>query len=187
MRLVCLTLWRGCVDTTNTTTNRKIGAEVNFLCDSRLGEGDSAGGPYSLTGNAGRHDASGALTGGNFSLTGGALAIALDSDVDGVPEALDSVPNNFSPDQSDVDGDSIADVIDPCPTDPLNDCTPGSSTAEFIPVDDGGELATPDGSPALNIPPDALTTDASITITESGSRTTFDLTGNQGEPLGIRY
>jgi len=56
------------------------------------GGGDTAGGQYALSGTIGQHDASGALTGGNYSLTGGFWSLISVVQSAGVPN-LAIVPN----------------------------------------------------------------------------------------------
>jgi predicted outer membrane repeat protein len=44
-----------------------------------------------------------------------------DDDVDGIENCDDNCPEDYNPDQTDVDGDDIGDVCDNCPNDPDND------------------------------------------------------------------
>ncbi|TDJ09595.1 MAG: hypothetical protein E2O71_01970, partial [Deltaproteobacteria bacterium] len=45
----------------------------------------------------------------------------IDSDGDGVADALDNCPSDFNPSQTDTDGDGIGDACDACPNDAQND------------------------------------------------------------------
>ena len=126
------------------------------------GGGESTGGTFGLTGSAGQSGAGGALTGGTYSLTGGVLAIPRDSDVDGLP-----------------------DVGDPCPSDPTNTCDPNGSAAAIISSADGGTLTTGDGTTSMTIPAGSLPANTTISVTEDGTGSTFELTGNLGQALGI--
>ncbi len=83
---------------------------------------------------------------------------------------------------SDIDGDGLHDLIDPCPSDATNTCDPNRSTAAIIGAD-GGTLATPDGSVTLDIPAGALPADTSISITDGG--TGFEVTTNLGKALAV--
>ena len=61
--LVGLVAWAG-----------KASAQANYSIDWYKvsgGSGTSVGGPYTLSGTIGQHDAGGPMTGGNYSLTGG--------------------------------------------------------------------------------------------------------------------
>ena len=58
--------------------------------------------------------------------------VGVDTDGDGVLDDEDNAPNDFNPDQSDIDGDLIGDVIDPCPSDPTDSCDPAGSASESI-------------------------------------------------------
>jgi Thrombospondin type 3 repeat len=44
---------------------------------------------------------------------------AVDSDADGIPDAIDNCPTLSSPDQNDQDGDGVGDPCDACPDTPL--------------------------------------------------------------------
>ncbi|HVZ37898.1 MAG TPA: thrombospondin type 3 repeat-containing protein, partial [Candidatus Kapabacteria bacterium] len=70
---------------------------------------------------------------------------AADTDHDGIPDATDNAPTVFNPDQRDTDGDGTPDVLefdrdgdgipdlsDPCPYDPLNNCS-GDHDSDGIP------------------------------------------------------
>ncbi|MGD2083170.1 MAG: FG-GAP-like repeat-containing protein, partial [Chromatiales bacterium] len=69
--------------------------------------------------------------------------------------------------QSDVDGDGVQDVNDPCPADPLDECEQNGSSAEEIAQDDGGSLATPDGQLEIVVEAGDVSEDTVISATES--------------------
>jgi oligopeptide transport system substrate-binding protein len=74
---------------------------------------------------------------------------------------------------SDLDGEGLPDLIDPCPADPLDACNPaGSAAGVYGP--DGGEPATEDGSAALDIPAGALDERITFTIVDAGSDYVLD-------------
>lgn len=91
-----------------------------------------------------------------------------DSDGDGIPDGIDNAPNAFNPDQSDIDGDGVGDVSDPCPADVTDSCDVDASAALSV-GDSGGAVATPDGSVSISIPAGALDAHTSISITGLGS------------------
>jgi hypothetical protein len=93
---------------------------------------------------------------------------AADADDDGVPDVADNAQNEYNPDQSDIDGDLVGDVADPCPNDPSDTCDPNGSAAESV-GSAGGHISTPDESVEIDIPAGALAEQTSISITESGS------------------
>jgi len=95
-----------------------------------------------------------------------------DMDGDGWLHDSDNAPGFYNPDQSDVDGDGIGDVADPCPSNPDNNsCDPSGSTAESIDPVNGGVVATQDGSAVITVPPGALVTEGvtSISVTDEGT------------------
>ncbi len=107
---------------------------------------------------------------------------ALDDDSDGIANDADNAPDTFNPDQSDIDNDGVGDTTDSCPSDETNSCDPEGSAAEYISTT-GGIVATPDGSISITLPNGALSTDTSMSITESGSD--FELTTNLGDATAI--
>jgi hypothetical protein len=92
----------------------------------------------------------------------------LDLDADCVADSLDNAPVTYNPDQSDIDFDGVGDVEDACPADPIDECDPSGSASESF-DDTGGSLVTPDEDVQIDIPPTALQTATSISITDTGS------------------
>jgi len=105
-----------------------------------------------------------------------------DLDHDGIWDEIDNAPNNYNPDQRDVDDDGQADVIDPCPSDPTDSCNINGSIASSIGTA-GGSLTTPDGQVDLVVPESALTVDTSLSITASGSDYLVDVSQDTLEVL----
>jgi hypothetical protein len=89
----------------------------------------------------------------------------IDSDGDGVADSEDLCPG-FD-DTVDVDQDGIPDVCDVCPADPLDACNEQGSTAEEIPAQEGGTVETPDGALAIDVDPDDLAENATISVTQT--------------------
>jgi branched-chain amino acid transport system substrate-binding protein len=91
----------------------------------------------------------------------------LDLDLDGILNAFDNAPEVFNPDQSDIDGDGLADVIDPCPADATNTCNTQGSASSAIGME-GGTLTTQDGTVTIQVPSAALADPISLSITDTG-------------------
>ena len=89
-----------------------------------------------------------------------------DGDNDSVENALDSCPAIANPSQSDIDLDGLGDLCDDCPADFVNECIPGGSAAEEVTVSEGGTIETPNGELTLDIDPDDLGQDTTISVTE---------------------
>jgi len=100
-----------------------------------------------------------------------------DSDGDGIPNDVDNAPNVFNPDQLDIDGDGLADVIDPCPADAINTCNQQGSAATSIGTE-GGVLTTSNGNTSIQVPSGALANYVSLSITDTGSG--YVVGSNQG-------
>ncbi|HSR53068.1 MAG TPA: FG-GAP repeat protein [Acidobacteriota bacterium] len=66
---------------------------------------------------------------------------------------------------SDIDGDGVADVDDPCPADPLDECDPQGSAAQEISSGDGGTIETTDGGLMIDVPPGSLEGDTTVSVT----------------------
>ncbi len=84
----------------------------------------------------------------------------------------------------DTDGDGIPDITDPCPTDATNSCDPNGSAASVIDASTGGNVSTSDGSVQIDVPPGALSSDTTLTITDNGTNSTFEVATNQGQAIG---
>lgn len=78
--------------------------------------------------------------------------------------ARDITASNHS---TDIDGDDVIDLFDPCPSDPLDQCDPSGSTAEEVEDSAGATISTPDGGLVLDIDPGDLATDQTISVTET--------------------
>ena len=111
-------------------------------------------------------------------------ALLADGDGDGVPDDADNCATDPNPDQSDIDSSGLGDVCDPCPDDPLDQCDPDRSAAVSI-GEEGGTVATPDGSVALTLPAGALGEPTSVSITDDGMRTLFDVVTTQGTMVAV--
>ena len=109
-----------------------------------------------------------------------------DIDLDGVGDACDNAPADFNPDQSDLDADSVGDVADPCPADSSDLCDPDGSAATYLDASAGGTITAPDGSVTIDIPSGALTTSASVSVTDTDAgNSQFELTTSLGKVLGV--
>ncbi|MBG0786065.1 MAG: carboxypeptidase regulatory-like domain-containing protein [Anaerolineaceae bacterium] len=91
-----------------------------------------------------------------------------DWDFDGILNDVDNAPYHYNPDQRDVDGDGMADILDPCPADATNTCDAESSSANVI-DGDGGMVTTENQTVALTISPGTISEPTTFSITESGS------------------
>ena len=100
-----------------------------------------------------------------------------DNDADGYKVCVDNCPSASNVDQRDSDGDGIGDVCDPCPAVPDLSCDTQKSAGKSI-GQGGGSLTTPDGSVTVDVPPGALSSDTSISVT--GSAGSFELVTDQG-------
>ena len=117
-------------------------------------------------------------------LLAGSAVLLADSDGDGVPDAGDNCVTVANPDQSDIDSSGLGDVCDLCPDDALDQCDPDRSAAVSI-GEGGGTVATPDGSVALILPAGALGEPTSVSITDSGMGTFFDVETSQGAMMAL--
>jgi hypothetical protein len=75
-----------------------------------------------------------------------------DADSDGVADCFDNCPG---------------DLCDICPADPDDGCNQDGSTAEEIPADQGGIVETPDGDLAIDIEPNDLAENETISVTQT--------------------
>jgi|GEM_PF-1846862 len=89
-----------------------------------------------------------------------------DQDGDGVVDSIDNCPGEFNPDQVDADLDNVGDLCDLCPDDSTDACDPDKSASAYFEAGTGGTLQSPDGSATIDIPPGALDTDTTVSITE---------------------
>jgi hypothetical protein len=107
-----------------------------------------------------------------------------DTDGDGIRDPEDNCLADANPDQADLDGDGAGDVCDVCANDPTDLCDPDRSGGGSV-DDGGGTVCNGDESICLDIPPDALPGDTSISITDSGMGTLFELTTNLGNGTAL--
>jgi hypothetical protein len=110
------------------------------------------------------------------------VTIATDIDGDGIHDDEDNCPADSNSDQSNVDSDGAGDVCDVCPDDGTDQCNQDRSAGSSI-GSGGGTISTPDGSVTIIVPPEALTEDTSLSITETG--TLFELTANLGNGVAL--
>lgn len=95
-------------------------------------------------------------------------AFPTDPDTDGVLGAADNCTYARNPDQRDSDGQGGGDVCDSCPLDPGDHCRFALTAALSIgPA--GGSFSNPDGGVNLTVPPGALASETSLSISEPGS------------------
>lgn len=111
-------------------------------------------------------------------------ALLADVDGDGVPDGADNCATDYNPDQSDIDSSGLGDVCDICPDDHLDQCDPDRSAAASI-GEEGGTVATPDGSVVLVLPPGALEEPTTVSVTDDRMRTLFDVVTTQGTMLAL--
>jgi hypothetical protein len=107
-----------------------------------------------------------------------------DADSDGVGDDCDNCPATPNPDQSNLDDDLYGDVCDVCPDDSTNECNQDRSAGGSIDPEEGGTISTPDGSVTIDVPPDALDEDTSLSITDE-TGTSFELTTNLGNGIAV--
>jgi hypothetical protein len=103
-----------------------------------------------------------------------------DQDGDGV--FYDNAPTDYNPDQSDLDGDGVGDVADPCPADLSDTCNDQNSAAVSV-GSTGGTLDTPSGAVNMTIPAGALSAETSMSITDDGSG--FSLATDSGQVTAV--
>jgi hypothetical protein len=106
-----------------------------------------------------------------------------DTDGDGIADDSDNAPSIFNPDQRDVDNDSTADVLDPCPDDAMNTCDTNGSAVSVI-GEQGGTVTTSNGKAGLNIPAGSVHEDISFTITNMGGG--YEIASNEGPMLVVQ-
>ena len=95
----------------------------------------------------------------------------VDTDNDGINDDVDNCPADFNPDQLNSDTDAAGDVCDVCPAYSPDTCNPANSGAAFIDASTGGTVTVPSGKIKLVVPPGALATDQTISITEDLANT----------------
>ena len=141
--------------------------------DDGLNDGDESG--AGTDPNNGHFDGDGVSDGDEVDQ--GSDPLEEDTDSDGFLDDVDNAPTVYNPDQSDLDGDGVGDVADPCPSDLSDTCDTNNSTADVV-GDDGGQVVTPSGDVSVSIPAGALTGELSISVTDLG--TGFELNTDLG-------
>ena len=68
---------------------------------------------------------------------------------------------------TDTDEDGMHDLIDACPLDSSNTCNTSGSTAMVVKIA-GGTVSTPSNDVTIEVPPNALTAQTTLTITDGG-------------------
>lgn len=93
--------------------------------------------------------------------------------------------NNSDTGQSDIDGDAVPDLIDPCPGDFFDSCNLNATTVEVIDSNQGGSLNTEieDNIVEMEVPAESLSTDTTISITDQGQD--FELTTDVGDSQSV--
>lgn len=89
-----------------------------------------------------------------------------DSDMDGVLNGDDNCSDTPNPLQEDTDSDGTGDLCDDCPNDSTDSCDPMGSAAEEIDSTAGGTVQTADTNLTLEIPPNSVSSDTTISVTE---------------------
>jgi hypothetical protein len=114
---------------------------------------------------------------------------APDADNDGEPDATDNCPAIPNPLQSNVDGDTFGDTCDVCPNDATDTCNVGGSIAQEVSTTDDVTIVTPDGALEIDIDPGDLSTNTTISVTESTDKNDPDVAlkigTNQGNALAF--
>jgi len=105
---------------------------------------------------------------GSAPTSGHWLVRPVDSDDDGIEDALDNCPAAANPNQFDIDADGAGDLCDVCPSDNADTCDPDGSAASEITNDTGGTIQTPNGELMLDIDPGDLGAgeDTTISVTD---------------------
>jgi hypothetical protein len=105
-----------------------------------------------------------------------------DTDGDAAGDACDTCAGAFNPDQRDSDGSCVqagedpndcGDLCDPCPSVFPDACDTAQTVSANV-DSGGGSLVTPDGMLSVNVPPNAVAGDTSLSITRR-SGGSFDL------------
>ena len=105
-----------------------------------------------------------------------------DADNDSIPDCGDNCSSEANPDQSDVDVDGVGDVCDICPADSTDTCDTYRSAGESIGAE-GSSFTTPDGSVSMTVPPGALTSERSLSITALGQ--SYELVTSHGNGTAL--
>lgn len=71
---------------------------------------------------------------------------------------------------SDVDGDMVPDIDDPCPADPTDQCDPNGSSAQEVDASAGGQITTSNGNLSLDIPAGSLDGDTTVSVTATDTQ-----------------
>ncbi len=79
----------------------------------------------------------------------------------------DNCPQVYNSYQVDTDADGAGDLCDACPADPQDQCDPNGSAADEIGAEEGGTIQTPDGNLTIDIDPDDLFEDTTISVTKT--------------------
>jgi hypothetical protein len=107
-----------------------------------------------------------------------------DTDGDGIIDSVDNCPLTPNADQSNLDNQGGGDVCDVCPNDDTDTCDTTMSGGGSVDAG-GGDVSNSDGSVNITIPPGALDGPTSISITDSGNGSLFELTTNLGNGTAL--
>jgi hypothetical protein len=111
-------------------------------------------------------------------------ALPEDTDGDGIIDSVDNCPSIPNADQSNLDNQDGGDVCDVCPNDDTDTCDTTMSGGGSVDAG-GGDVSNSDESVNIAIPPGALDDPTSISITDSGNGSIFELTTNLGNGTAL--
>ena len=109
-----------------------------------------------------------------------------DTDGDGILDPDDNCPDDFNPDQSDLDSQDNGDVCDVCPDDATDTCDTSFTAGENV-NQSGAVVTNPAGEVEVDVPAGALGNDTSISLTKGGSNFQVTIPGRGGGTVLYEY